>query len=170
VVVAVEDPKPKLPPKRLFPAAGWLVAVVPPKSDPCGVVVDAPNREEPKPVAGWDWVGVVVPAAVLFPKSEPPVVVAPKMLLPAPVAPWLGFAPSIPLEVAAAGVPRPMKSDMVAAGLLLFWGNSWWFCLPREKQCAQDDAFAGGRLATGALLGLVWFCFLRVDPAAAVCT
>ena len=102
--------------------------------------------------------GVVVPAVVLVPKSEFPVVVAPKMLLPAPGAAGLGFAPSIPLEVAAAGVPRPMKNDMVAGGI---WGNSL-FSAGHQMCNAQGDAFAGGRLATGSVAG---FCFLRVDPA-----
>jgi hypothetical protein len=93
--------------------AGWFVA---PKSEAFGVVVEVPKREEPKPEVGWAWVGVVV----VFPNREPPcvVVVWPKILLPA-----LGVAtaveppklpePRVPVDAAVAGVPRPMKNDMV---------------------------------------------------------
>jgi hypothetical protein len=109
-------------PKRLLPpvVAGWLVAVVAPKRDCFGVVVEAPKRDEPKPKPdeGWVWVGVVVaPPAGLLPNSEFPVVVEPKMLLPAPVAPGVDDCPrpKPPDDAPAAGVPLLMKNDMAAA-------------------------------------------------------
>jgi len=62
-------------------------------------------------------VGAVAPAAELVPNSEFPVVVEPKMLLPAPAAGWLAAeVPKIPVEFAVAGVPLPKKNDMLAVG------------------------------------------------------
>ncbi len=142
VTVAVEAPKPRVLPKRLGAAvvAGWAgVAAGAPKRDCFGVVVEAPKSEEPRAVEGWAAVvaaapaagveapkreapGVVVLAAgVVEPKREEPVL-APKTLLPAPVAAGVGVAvlwpnrlppPKLPVASVVAGVPLPPKSDVM---------------------------------------------------------
>lgn len=145
VVLCAPPPRRELPPKRLVPVAGWLVVVPPaagvvPKSDCFGVVVDVPKRDVPsRPVEGWFCAGVVVVPAGLLPKRPPPPaagVVEPKRLLPpptvaavllvpalAPAFPKSDGVPSVPVDVAVAGVPLPMNNDMVCRSLLTFGSN-----------------------------------------------
>lgn len=132
LAVAVEAPKRLLPaagwvvvveaPKRLVPEAGWVVlvlVVVVPKREVFGVVevlVEVPNSDEPKVDEGW--VGVVVEVVAGFaPKREEPPVVAvdwPKMLLPGAEAGVVLPPAKEPVDWAAAGVPRPINSDILS--------------------------------------------------------
>lgn len=106
--------------KEPRPAAGWVVVA--------GVAVLLPKKDgldpkpDPRPVEACGWVVAGWP-----PNSELPVVVWPKMLLPAPVVPAAPAMlegpnrvepPKLPVDVAVAGVPLPIvgKKDMVAAG------------------------------------------------------
>jgi hypothetical protein len=94
-----------------------------------GVVVVLPNRELPVVVVVFP--NRELPVVVgLLPNRELPVVVEPKMLLPEPAPVVVDCPPSVvppklPVDAAVAGVPRPMKSDMVAVGYAVSPWNCW---------------------------------------------